>query len=193
MIIKRAFFNRKAVDVARDLLGNILVRKFDDGKIKEYRIVETEAYSSNDEASHSYNGITKRNEVMFGEPGFTYIYLCYGFYYMLNITAEKKGVGGAVLIRALEPLDEEDLLQIKQANNLLTNGPGKLTKYLNISIKENKTDVCNKNNSIFVKQITNKNFEIEEAPRIGIKIGLDKFWRFYIKNNIYVSQKKKEI
>jgi len=98
-----SFYNRATLDVARDLLGKLIVRRLDDG-VRIARIVETEAYLPDDPASHSYRGPTPRSRIMFGPPGHAYVYLIYGMHHCLNTVTEAEGRGGAVLIRAAEPL-----------------------------------------------------------------------------------------
>lgn len=193
MIIDRRFYARDTVRVARELLGKILVRKIDD-KILSGIIVETEAYrSSDDPASHSYRGMTNRNKVMFGEVGYSYVYFTYGTYYCLNIVAKDPNTkAGAVLIRALEPIEGIDIMKMYRGKDLdnLTNGPGKLTQALKIDKSLNGIDVT-KEGVLYIKNgyDIDKN-DIIATPRIGIKIALDKYWRFYIKNNKFVSKAK---
>lgn len=186
MRLSRNFFERNTVEVAKDLPGSILIKKDKTGIKKKYLIVEVEAYRENDAASHSCAGRTDRNFVMFGRGGHIYIYLCYGMYYMLNFSTEKESIPGAVLIRGIEPLDKDDLIKIT-CKNLLTNGPGKLTKYLNITRKDNNKDLCARQTDFYVLKKSMKP-EVVSAPRIGIKEATDKLWRFYIKGNKFVSK-----
>ena len=148
--------------------------------------METEAYyGENDPASHAFNGKTERNKLMFGEPGHLYIYLCYGMYYLLNVVTEEKGVPGAVLIRALEPIKGIEMMKKNRGKDKnLTNGPGKLTEAFNIDKKLNGLDVT-KNPLYFEKGKIGIN--IGKSNRIGIKKGENRLLRFYIKNNDYLS------
>lgn len=117
-VLGKAFFDRPTLDVARELLGKQLCRRLDSGKILRARICETEAYDGfEDRASHASQGATTRNVVMFGPPGRTYIYLCYGVHWLLNITTREKGYPAAVLIRAVEGVA----------------GPGRLTKHFQVT------------------------------------------------------------
>ncbi len=179
IILTKNFFERDTVKVAKDLLGAVLVRKIN-GKAYKGIIVETEAYKQNDPACHAFKGRTKRAMTLFKEPGLSYVYMIYGMYYCLNIVTEPVDTAGAVLIRAIEPLCE----------CLETNGPGKLCKALKVTKLDNEIDVCNFDSSICVfegKKIPSSN--IVKTSRIGIKQAANYPWRFYIKDNIFVSKK----
>ena len=199
------FYNRDTLKVARDLLGKKLVRKIEE-EFLIGKIVEVEAYIGPiDKACHSYNfKKTKRNEVMFGPPGTAYVYFIYGMYHCLNVVTEPEGMPCAVLIRALEPLQgfdklaenrfgkKYDELNSYQRKNL-TNGPGKLCKAFSIDKKLNGVSLLN--DELYILDI-NESFEIVSDKRIGIDYAeeaKDFEWRFYIKNNPYVSFLKKEI
>jgi len=168
-ILNKKFFNRSTVVVAKDLLGKFLVRNIGDKEIAEM-IIETEAYDGyKDEASHASKGRTKRTEVMFGDPGNFYIYLCYGMYWMLNIVTREHGYPAAVLIRGIHG----------------ANGPGKLTKFLNINNKLNNKHAIKRNGLWFEDRgikIPDRN--IKKTPRIGVvyagPIWSAKKWRFII-------------
>lgn len=191
------FYQKNAVKAAQDLLGKIIVRKYK-GKTIKVKIVDTEAYSgAADKASHAYNNKkTKRTETMFSKGGVSYIYLIYGIHYCLNIVTAAEGKPDAVLIRAVEPLVGLDFIKanrkIKTRKKVdLTNGPGKLSQALNIDKSLNNCDLV-KSNKLYL--ITDKNeessFKIEAAPRINIDYAedyKDKKWRFYIKDNKYIS------
>jgi len=158
------------------------------------RIVETEAYrGSDDPASHAFRGMTKRNEIMFGKPGCAYVYFTYGAHYCLNVVTERTGMAAAVLIRALEPLSG---LEIMMKNRgvydacKLTNGPGKLTKALQIGREHNGVDLTTSSSSlIVVKPLEFERFQITRTTRIGVKVATDRLWRFYIQNSMYISKK----
>jgi len=192
--LPRSFYERYTIDVAKDLLSKLLVRKFPDKSFVAGIIVEVEAYRGEDDpASHAYRGLTPRNKVMFGKPGVAYVYFTYGMYYCLNIVTEPEGVPAAVLIRAVEPVyGIEKMMKfrgIKDVRNL-TNGPGKLAMAFNITKELNGVDMT-KNDILFVSSYDKySRFEIGVSSRIGIKVGLDKPWRFYIKENPYVSKLK---
>lgn len=188
MKLTRSFYSRRTDLVARDLLGCVLVRKIGNNKLSG-KIVEVEAYFGQDDpASHAYRGITPRNRVMFGKPGFAYVYFIYGNYYCLNFTTEREGKAGAVLIRALEPLEGIDVMKRnRNTDNIrnLTNGPGKLTQALKITKEQNGQDLTG--DDLYVLS-DRKPKKIVETTRIGIKNGKELKLRFYIKGNKFVSK-----
>lgn len=195
MKIKRVnykFFKGSTEEIAKKLLGNILVRIFQKN-ILAGKIVETEAYlDENDLASHSAVGLTERNKIMFEEAGFAYVYFTYGMHYCFNVVTGEKGKGSAVLIRALEPLQGIDLMKKFRKKNdihILTNGPAKLCQALKIDKKLNGVDLKT-SKEIFIAEPDNKeNFEIVVTTRIGIEKSKDLPLRFYIKENKFVSKK----
>lgn len=190
--LQRAFYSRVTLRVAKDLLGKNLVRRIDSDELIG-RIVEVEAYrGADDPASHAYRGRTGRNQVMFGKPGVAYVYFTYGNHYCLNIVTEPEGTPAAVLIRALEPVARIKMMKgnrgVTDVQNL-TNGPGKLTKTLKIGADLNGYDMVN-GEALFVADVEQPNkFQIISKPRVGIRVGTDKLWRFYIDGNRYVSRK----
>jgi DNA-3-methyladenine glycosylase len=184
----REFFSRYTPDVARDLLGSILVREVD-GRVLRSKLVEVEAYrGSDDPASHAYRGETKRAVIMFGEAGHAYVYFIFGFHYCLNITTEGRGQPGAVLIRAVEPLEGiEEMERRRGVQDLanLTNGPGKLTKALGIDLRLNGEDVV-ESKELFLTAGRGRDVVVA-SPRIGVSSGKATLWRFYIEGNRFVS------
>jgi DNA-3-methyladenine glycosylase len=197
MILQESFYQHDVITVAKELLGKILVQQSREGTTTG-RIVETEAYRGpEDQAAHSSGGRrTARNEVMFGQKGRAYIYFIYGLYYCFNITAGNvPGKPEAVLIRALEPLAGEEIMtkrrgsQVKVVN--LTNGPSKLCMAMGISKAQNKTDLTASPLYIMDAPLVPQK-EIVETTRIGIDYSgewKNKSWRFYIRNNRFVSVK----
>ena len=190
------FYNQSTLKVAKLLLGKFLIRKLN-GKKLIGKIVETEGYSGpKDLASHASRGKTPRNEIMFGPPGHAYIYLIYGINYCFNLVTEKESYPAAVLIRALEPKEgiEEMKKRRKMKNNLpytLTNGPGKLCQAFGIDKGLNKINVTQ--GTLWVEDSGEKikPQNIVAAKRIGVDYAReykDKLWRFYIKNNKFVSK-----
>ena len=161
--LKYSFFNRPTLQVAEELLGKVLVFKEHQGII-----TETEAYCGfDDPASHAFKGETPRTKLMFGKAGFSYIYLIYGMYHCLNIVTEKEGFPAAVLIRGIKLLDK---------TGLHLNGPGKICRYLNITKKENALNMIT-SDELYMGCI-NQQYSFSKTPRIGIKVGTDKLWRF---------------
>jgi len=180
------FLKQPASEVALLLLGCILEREIN-GKVVRVRIVETEAYYQTDAASHSYKGQTQRTEVMFGKPGHLYVYFTYGMHYCCNIVTGEKGVGAAVLIRAVEPLEGEEVMQeLRMVNGKnLTNGPAKLCQALGVNKTLNGHDLKQSPLKLIVQKPV-KNFT--QTERIGISQAKDVLWRFYITGNQYVSK-----
>jgi len=184
-----SFYARPTVEVARELLGKVLVHGNASG-----RIVETEAYLGlEDAAAHSYSGITLRTKVIFGPPGHAYVYLIYGVYECLNIVAEPAGLPGCVLIRAIEPLTGIPLMRrrrprIKRVEDL-ANGPGKLTLALGITRRENGADLTKSALQVHSPPIEEV-FAIGVSPRIGITKAADRPLRYYIRGNPFVSRRE---
>ena len=189
-VITRSFYARDTVEVAKQLLGKNLVR-FVRGTCLVGRIVEDEAYrGSDDPASHAFRGITPRNAPMFGEPGHAYVYFTYGNHYCLNVTTQETGTPGAVLIRALEPLEGLNVmrkLRPKVPDLALTNGPGKLTKAFGIDKSLNRIDMTNRG-PLFLTDSGEGSFGIVKSKRVGITEGRGRMWRFYIQENAFVSR-----
>jgi len=196
-ILKRKFYTRPVITVARELLGKLLVNSTR-GKVLAGIIVEVEAYDgSGDEAAHTFLGKTKRNEIMFGEGGFLYVYFTYGAHYCSNVVTGQEGEGTAVLIRAIEPvlgIDEmiknrfgRDLKNEKEKHNL-TSGPGKVCSALSITKEHYGTDLTKDEIFILDRPVINKK-DIAAGKRVGISKSIDLPWRFYIQGNAYVSRK----
>jgi len=187
----RDFYERWVVNVARDLLGKLLIRRID-GKVLMGRIVEVEAYrGSDDPASHAYRGKTERNKVMFDRGGLAYIYLAYGIHRLLNVTAEPPGKPAAVLIRALEPLDGiEVMMEFRGTSDLraLTSGPGRLTEALKIGLELNGLDLTS-SDELFIADDGFRGFEVGSSPRIGVRDR--RKWRFYIRGSRFLSRPEK--
>ena len=192
--IKREFYNRDTIKVAKDILGKVIVRKTKQGNMAG-RIVEVEAYKfgEHDKASHASKGCTLSNQVMFGENGFAYVYFTYGMYFMLNVVAKKKtDHAGAVLIRGIEPIDgiKHMIKNRKGKDNInLTNGPGKLSQALQINKKLNNYDLTKKG-KLFIVDSEKRTEKVLSSGRIGISMDVEKEWRFYLDGNTYVSKYK---
>jgi DNA-3-methyladenine glycosylase len=182
----RSFYDRSTELVAKELLGNKVVRIISRGQEKPKRlcgiIVETEAYGFNeDAASHAFRGLTLRNAVMFGEPGRAYIYFIYGNHFCLNVSAKPREIeAGAVLIRALQPVEGIRWMKIFRRNCeelSLTSGPGKLSQALNIQQSLNGVDMTDPKSDIHI-EFGVKPPGIIATKRIGTSKALDKKWRF---------------
>lgn len=187
--VKRAFFNKSTLETARDLLGCYLVSKSKDGEIIG-KIAETEAYLKDDPAAHSFAGKTKRNEVMFGPSGRAYVYFTYGMHYCFNVVTEKEGKGEAVLIRALEPIEGLELMKKRRKTadkRNLCSGPAKLTQALGITKEHNGIDLMGGELQLCLGEKINRE-NIIQTTRIGISKGENLPYRFFIKDNPFVSR-----
>ncbi|HEY9399130.1 MAG TPA: DNA-3-methyladenine glycosylase [Nitrososphaeraceae archaeon] len=182
------FYSRNTENVARDLLGKKLVRIYDDGSGRVRRlsgiICETEAYGSkNDPASHAFNGLTNRNSVMFCDVGKAYVYFIYGMHHCMNITAHSpNNYAGAVLIRSLIPKEGINTMMyrcnVKNKLNL-TNGPGRLTKALDINRSHNGLRLTDKQSLLKIENGI-KPKKVVTTTRFGISRAKEKYWRFLI-------------
>ncbi len=190
-LLPSTFFARDTVKVAPDLLGKYLIRLKGHERLTG-RIVEVEAYRGHDDpASHAFRGLTPRNAPMFGEPGHAYVYFTYGHHFCLNVTTQKAGTPGAVLLRALEPVEGINAMRRFRPNVLdseLTNGPGKLTQAFAIDKSLNEQDMTI-GGPLFIGDSRKNDLEIWSSPRVGIREGLNRFWRFYLKGNAHVSRR----
>jgi DNA-3-methyladenine glycosylase len=194
--LPRDFYARPTLDVARDLIGSVLVHETPAG-LTSGVIVETEAYiGESDPACHAAPGPTKRNAPLYGPPGLAYVYLNYGIHYLVNAVTEPEGWPAAVLIRALEPLEGEPLMRRRRARGTrkrageletasLCRGPGNLTRALGISLIENLRDLVDSN--LRIEDAGSPRREVATSPRIGINVGTDKPWRFYAVGSAAVS------
>lgn len=182
------FLNRPSEVVAPELIGCILEREID-GITLRVRIVETEAYDEMDAASHSYKGKTPRTEIMFDEPGRLYVYFTYGMHYCCNVVTDKNGKGSAVLIRAVEPLQGEELMaELRGRSGIeISNGPAKVCQALVIDKRLNGHDLATAPLKLFMRP--NGDWpKITKSTRIGISKAKDVPWRFYEIDNPYVSK-----
>lgn len=192
--LERSFYQRHPATVAPELLGKVLVRKLE-GKLLCGIIVETEAYSSEDPASHGFRGMTERNRAMFGPPGHAYIYRIHGLHYCFNITARGSLPAGAVLIRALEPIRGIEVMQQLRGRHelrALTTGPGKLTKALNIDVRLYGSDLTEPGELFVAEAATGARGaqcdRVAVSGRIGLSSALDTPWRFHLHANPYLSR-----
>jgi DNA-3-methyladenine glycosylase len=186
-ILKRSFYDRETSEVARDLLGKIVVHGPTAG-----RIVETEAYPGGDDlASHSARGITERTRVIFGPPGHAYVYFIYGMYECLNVVVGAEGTPGCVLVRALEPVAGIEIMRRRRPAARkpedLASGPGKLTLALGITREQYGADLTR--GSLVLREPAERlAVEIVATPRIGITHCAERPLRFLIRGNRFVSQ-----
>ena len=203
LILEKEFYKQGALILAKELLGKVLVRTVDNVNLRG-KIVETEAYIGEiDKASHAYNGRrTERTEPLFMEGGIAYVYFIYGKYHCFNVISGLEDKGEGVLIRALEPLNEFDYLAKKRFNQSygelseakkksIANGPSKLCMAFSIDKSENYMRLYEKG-AFYIEDSKDEKFEIVKTTRIGIDYAdeaIDFPWRFYIKDNKYISKK----
>lgn len=191
--LSRTFYERDTIVVARELLGKVLVRRIEGADLIG-RIVETEAYTGRDDpASHAYKGETMRNSVMFGQGGLAYVYFVYGQNFCLNVTTERIGIPGAVLIRAIEPLQGLDAMTRNHCLTSddvrdITNGPGKLCKAMKITRELNGIDLTRRGVLQICESDLNYLFKIRAASRVGVTKAYRRLWRFYADGNRFVSR-----
>lgn len=196
------FFQRDSLTVALELLGCIVVSKKSGGVVK-VRIVETEAYPATDPASHAYlNKVTPRNKMQYEAGGLLYLYLIMGLHIMTSIVTNTDGVADVVFLRAAEPVEGLPLMIKRRGlrsgeESGLTNGPGKLTQALGLSLADNGKSVCDHASKITILKDTDFKLKVSTAPRINL--GLSGFspklakqsrempWRFFVNGNAWVS------
>ena len=194
-VLPHSFYARPTLQVAEELLGKVLVHRTRQGTASGV-IVETEAYIGEDDpACHASFGRTARTEPLFGPPGFAYVYLNYGVHYLMNAVTEADGYPGAVLIRALQPLAGIELMKNRRVPNGrgidehdLCRGPGNLTKALGITIKDNRLDLTASKLTIEDRGISVG--EIATGPRIGIRVAVERPWRYWVEGHRSVSARR---
>jgi DNA-3-methyladenine glycosylase len=197
--LTRAFFARTPQRVARALLGKVLVRDSERPRLTG-RIVEVEAYlGANDPASHSFAGNTARTAVLFGPPGYAYVYFIYGTHYCLNVSCERDGKAGGVLFRALEPL--EGIEEMARAREIvvqgprdlvrLTSGPGRMAEAFGITrSRDNGGDLTSSSSGLWIGEDGFRPKNIKITPRIGITKAADRPLRYILAGNAFVSGRK---
>jgi DNA-3-methyladenine glycosylase len=181
--LSRAFFRRSVHEVAPDLIGAVLLFNGVGG-----RIVELEAYDQTDPAAHSFRGPTRRNAVMFGPPGYAYVYRSYGIHWCLNLVCEPAGSAGAVLIRALQPTEGLRAMRRRRGvtdERLLCSGPGRLCEALRITGTDNGMALDAPPFALFARIGA---VEVVVGPRIGITKAVDKPWRYGEKGSRFLSK-----
>jgi DNA-3-methyladenine glycosylase len=197
VILKRSFYNRPTLDVARDLIGKVLVHETRAG-LASGVIVEAEAYiGESDPACHAAPGPTKRNEPLYGPPGVAYVYLNYGIHYLVNAVTEAEGWPAAVLIRALEAKDGIPLMRRRRGKtaasdpNDLCRGPGNLTKALGITLEQNRLDLTGSALRIEDHKLPKR--PVSWSRRIGINVGVEQEWRVVAVGSRAVSRVRSSI
>lgn len=194
--LPRSFYLRTdVVTIAKELLGKALVTQID-GAVTAGKIVETEAYCGRgDKACHANGKRTPRTEVMYGEGGHAYVYLCYGIHHLINVVTNKEGQADAVLIRALEPLEGHDIMTYRRNNTKakLASGPGTLSQAMGIDVSMTGTDLLS--DQIWIAApASHEPFNILSGTRIGVDYAEEdalRPWRFIIEGNKYVSKRIK--
>lgn len=188
VFLDKKFYEKKTIEVAKKLLGTYLVYESPEGKTVG-KIVETEAYLANDPSCHGFRGETPRNRPMFGPPGHAYIYFIYGMYHCFNVVTAPVGVGEAVLIRALEPVEGLELMKKRRKGKKdLASGPGKLVIAMGMTRDLNGTSLITGPLKILQGDM-NKIPIIITTTRIGISSGNHLPLRFYLKGNPFISRK----
>ncbi|MFP4136707.1 MAG: DNA-3-methyladenine glycosylase [Candidatus Acetothermia bacterium] len=189
--LSREFFRRDTATVAKDLLGKELIRVIGD-RLLRGKVVETEAYyGKSDPPSHASSGRTPRSEIMWKEPGLVYVYLVYGIHMMFNVVTEPKDSPGAVLFRAVEPIEGVEYMVKGRGVNAvedLADGPGKLTEAFRIGKEENGLDLTESEELWLIASDAQEGGEIVESTRIGVSEGKEKKLRFYLEGNQFVSR-----
>lgn len=198
--LDHSFYNREDVAlIAKDLLGKILVTRFD-GVVTSGRIVETEAYNGAvDKASHAYgNRRTARTEVMYGRPGTAYVYLCYGIHHLFNVVTNKEDIPHAILIRAIEPIEGIDTMLLRtgkvKLDHTLTRGPGNVTRALGIFTYHTGRSLLSDELFIAEDEFRLKKNQVLTTTRIGVDYAAEDSllpYRFMVRSSPYVSGKRK--
>ena len=188
--LPRAFYDRPTLDVARDLLGKVLVHNRR-GVVTSGAIVEVEAYiGESDPACHAAPGPTRRNEPLYGAPGHAYVYLNYGIHSLVNIVTEAHGSPAAILVRALDPIDGIEAMRRRRGPvgdvHDLCRGPGNLTVAMGITLADNRLDLLG--DRLFVEDRGLTVDPVAWGPRIGIRVGMDRPWRAFVRDHPAVSR-----
>jgi DNA-3-methyladenine glycosylase len=201
--LPRAFYDRPTLEVARDLVGKVLVHRTADG-LTSGAIVETEAYiGESDPACHAASGPTRRNEPLYGDPGHAYVYFTYGAHHLVNAVTERRGYPAAVLIRALEPIEGLDVMRARRGRRRggseipdhdLCRGPGNLTRAMGIGLDGNRADLTRaargSGQGLWIEDSRREIDEVSWTPRIGIRVGTAHAWRCYVTGNPSVSGRR---
>lgn len=186
--LPRSFFARGTLLVARELVGHLMVMEGPRGRLA-CRIVEVEAYRGpRDPASHAYR-LTPRSRIMWGKPGTAYVYFTYGNHFCVNVVTEREGVAGAVLFRALEPLEGVEIMRSNRGTDddrLLLSGPGRLSQAMGITRAHNGADLTAP--PFYLARGRRGPVRVVAAPRIGIRVAVDRPWRFMLAGSPFISR-----
>ncbi|MEQ8523641.1 DNA-3-methyladenine glycosylase [Gracilimonas sp.] len=195
--LPRSFYERDdVVQISKELIGKVICTNFD-GVLTKGIIAETEAYNGRtDRACHAYPDVrTARTETIYGPPGYAYIYLCYGIHHLFNVVTNKEGLADAILIRAIKPVEGEDVMVQRRGREklqpVITNGPGKLSQALGITTSNNESDLLGDIIWIEDRGIKFEEEEIASSPRIGVDYAGEDAklpWRFTIRDSKWVSK-----
>jgi DNA-3-methyladenine glycosylase len=203
-VLTRAFYGRPTLEVARDLIGKVLVHRTPEG-LTSGAIVETEAYiGESDPACHAAPGPTRRNEPLYGEPGRAYVYFNYGVHYLVNAVTERRGYPAAVLIRALEPIEGVDVMRSRRGHRSsgaeipeheLCKGPGNLARAMGIAAGQNRADLTQAAGSalhagLWIEDRGVVVADVRWTPRIGIRLGTAHAWRCCVPGHPSVSGRR---
>jgi len=194
-ILGKKFYVRDTLIAAQGLLGKLIVKSENNGRVTSGVIVETEAYLGlNDKACHAYNKTTGRSRFLYSEGGVSYVYFIYGNYYCFNVVTEEAGTGAAVLIRAVEPVEGIDIMKKRRKNikkpEDLTNGPAKFCLAFGIGKQHNQLELTAPGGIIGIYDTGKNNFDIMQSRRIGIVKSAYLPYRYFIKDNPYVTKHK---
>jgi DNA-3-methyladenine glycosylase len=188
-ILKRSFFDHPAPVVAPELLGCVIEHETAEGLVA-VRITEVEAYQGDlDPGSHAYRGRTPRNSIMFGEPGYVYVYFTYGMHYCMNLVCDGVGVAAAVLLRAGEVIDGVELATRRRGSSPrdLARGPARLTVALGVGRAEYGLDACDPAGPLRVRHGGRSPVRVLAGPRVGLSAGAEIPWRFWLDGDPTVS------
>lgn len=195
MKIQSTFYDRPTLEVAHDLIGKVLVRRYGRDRLAVGMIVETEAYVGvEDRACHASKGLTERTRVLFGPSGRAYVYMIYGMYHCLNAVTEAAGFPAAVLIRAVEPIDGVSWMRRNRrgvAADEISSGPGKLCQAFRIERDLNEVSLSG--DQLWIEDRALDGGPILSGPRIGVDYSgeyRDKPWRFFVAGNPHVTRHK---
>ncbi len=186
MRLPRNFYGRSVHEVARELVGCVVRHGETAG-----RIVETESYHMEEPACHAFAGVTERTRTLYGEPGHAYVYFSYGIHSLLNAVAEREGVGAAVLIRALEPVDGIDVMRTRRGLERaeeLCSGPGKLTQALDIGLSLNGSSLVDGPIELLTREPGAREARVVVGERVGITKAAELPWRFCDADSRHVSR-----